>query len=77
MLQLPPFWQTVVMRFLPVANSCPTGQVKLITVPNAVSRLLAIAPMPGFSSGQSAENSADQLIHWRKVRNKIFRKIRL
>lgn len=37
------------------------GHVKLTSVPKAVSRLEAKAPMPGCSSGQSAEKVADQL----------------
>lgn len=38
--------------------------MKLTTVPNAVSLLEARAPIPGFNSGQSAENVAD---HLRKI----------
>lgn len=51
--QFPPFKQRVVILALPVANSCPIGQVKVTTVPKAVSRFEASAPTPGWSSGQS------------------------
>lgn len=58
---MPPGKHSVTRRVLPVANSCPMGHVKLTSVPKAVSRLEAKAPMPGCSSGQSAEKVADQL----------------
>jgi len=41
---------------LPVANSCPSGQENVTTVPNAVSRLDAKAPSPGCNTGQSTIN---------------------
>jgi hypothetical protein len=51
--QLPPSIHSVAMRARPVANSCPTGQVNVTTVPNAVSRFDASAPNPGCNAGQS------------------------
>lgn len=51
--QLPPGRHCVVMRFRPVANSCPVGQLKVIIDPKVVSRLEAIAPIPGCKIGQS------------------------
>jgi hypothetical protein len=51
--QFPPGIHSVVNLFLPVANSWPTGQVKVTVVPNAVSRLEARAPSPGLNVGQS------------------------
>lgn len=48
------------IRDLPVANSCPTGQLNVTMVPKPVSRLDAMAPSPGFKLGQSAENIASQ-----------------
>lgn len=51
--QLPPGKHWVVIRLRPVANSCPVGQLKVIIVPNVVSLLDAMAPMPGCKTGQS------------------------
>lgn len=51
--QFPPLRHSDVILERPVANSCPTGQLKVTTVPKPVSRLEAIAPSPGFKLGQS------------------------
>lgn len=43
--------------FLDVANSWPTGQVKLILLPKDVSEEDLITPLPIFSGGQSGEGN--------------------
>ena len=47
---------------LPVAKIWPGGQVKATLDPKVVSILLAIAPVPAESSGQSAEYTAEKPI---------------
>lgn len=54
--QLPPGRHCVEILGLPVANSCPSGQENVTTVPKAVSRLDANAPSPGCNGGQSKIN---------------------
>lgn len=51
--QFPPIMHSVTIFDLPVANSCPTEQENVTTVPKAVSRLDAKAPSPGLRTGQS------------------------
>ena len=68
--QLPPIIHSVVIWGFPVANSCPTGQLNVTIVPNAVSLLDASAPNPGRSGGQS-ENTI--LIIFLKHYHHLFR----
>lgn len=58
--QFPPERQWVVRRLVPVANSWPAGQLKVIMVPKAVSLLDAKAPAPACNCGQSSGKNTNR-----------------